>query len=327
MLTGQTITRVFIAGAIVAVWGMVKFFTDLRVRPASGASAYKTPVFSLLCVIYILAIYYLTIFSEPLARWDARSIWFFHAKMIWTEGALRQQTGWNHPSLGFSHPDYPKLVPTIAAQLAYLKGYWNEFLPKGSLLVMLLPLVLWVFSFRRKSVSFILLVLVFFFSLGAAWLSNGLMDGYLIMYCGAALLLFGLYLSEGRDTDLYSGVCASGIAASLKNEGVLLGLCLVVALVVITASYPDSSLRQFARRIRTDSQLARTLIFSIAPTIMWTISTKAWGLQNDIAGDPSAAWSRLSNRLVVGFSPQYVLNYLAVRAITIWVVMALLGLT
>jgi len=82
MLTGQTITRVFIAGAIVAVWGMVKFFTDLRVRPASGASAYKTPVFSLLCIIYILAVYYLTILSEPLARWDARSIWFFHAKMI-----------------------------------------------------------------------------------------------------------------------------------------------------------------------------------------------------------------------------------------------------
>ena len=59
---------------------------------------------------------------------------------------------------------------------------------------------------------------------------------------------------------------------------------------------------------------------------MWTISTKAWGLQNDIAGDPSAAWSRLSNRLVDGFSPQYVLNYLAVRAIAIWVVIGLLAL-
>ena len=146
-------------------------------------------------------------------------------------------TGWTHPSLQFSHPDYPKLIPAIAAQLAYLKGYWNEFLPKGSLLVMLVPLSLWVFSFRQKSATFILLVLMFFFSLGAAWLTNGYMDGYLAGYCGVALLSFGRYLSERRDTDLYSGVCALGIAASIKNEGLLFGLCLVAALLVIGATH------------------------------------------------------------------------------------------
>src|SRR5205814_7338388 len=52
-----------------------------------------------------------------------------------------------------------------------------------------------------------------------------------------------------------------------------------------------------------------------------------WGLKSDITGDPSAAWSRLLNRLIDGFSPQYVLHYLAVRAIAIWVVIALLALT
>ena len=221
----------------------------------------------------------------------------------------------------------PSLFRRIAAQLAYVKGYWNEFLPKGSLLVMLVPLTLWVFSFRQRSVSFVLLVLSFFFSLGAAWLSNGLMDGYLALYSGVALLSFGRYLSEGRDTDLYLGLCALGIGASLKNEGLLFGLCLIIALFFLSPAQSELRFGQFARRIRTDRQLATVLILSIAPTVMWTISKKAWGLQNDLAGDPSAAFSQLSNRLFDGFSPQYVLNYLTVRATSIWVLIGLVVVT
>ena len=335
MLTGQTIARVFIAGMLLAMWGAVRFFRAPAgpkgpalqgAGPGVGRVLWDpSTVFSLCCVVYILGVYYLVMFSEPLLHWDARSIWFFHAKMIWTEGALRQHAGWNHPSLAFSHPDYPKLIPAIAAQLAYLKGYWNEFLPKGSLLVMLVPLSLWVFSFRQKSATFILLVLMFFFGLGAAWLTNGYMDGYLAGYCGVALLSFGRYLSESRDTDLYSGVCASGIAASIKNEGLLFGACLIAALFLVGATSSEWTLSRFAKRIRTDSQLAIVLILSIVPTLMWTIDKRAWGLQNDLAGDPSAAFSRLSTRLLDGFSAQYVLSYLTLRATTIWIVLGLLA--
>ena len=323
-LTGQTLTRVFMAGMILALLGVLRLSTDFRIRSANRISEYKPALFSVCCIIYILAVYYLAIFSEPLLHWDARSIWFFHAKMIWTEGALRQHAGWTHPSLAFSHPDYPKLVPAIAAQLAHVKGYWNEFLPKGSLLVILVPLILWVFSFRQKRVSFIFLVLMFFFSLNA-WLSNGYMDGYLAMYCGVALLSVGRYLSERRDTDLHSGMCALGIAASIKNEGLLFGVCLMTALLFISPAYPEFSLAQLAKRIRTDSLFAKVLILSIAPTFMWTIYKEAWGLQNDVAGDPLAGLSRLANRLSDGFSAQYVLNYLTVRASAIWVVIGLLA--
>src|SRR5688572_27931074 len=161
MLTGLTITRVFIAGLILAAWGAWRFSTAFRIGlPQAGI----VPVG---CVICVLVVYYFKILSEPLEHADARSIWFFHARMIWTEGALSQSAGWNHPSItGFTNPDYPKLVPALAAQLAYVKGYWNEFFPKGSLLLMLVPLTLWVFSFYQKSLSFILLVLTFFSSFG-----------------------------------------------------------------------------------------------------------------------------------------------------------------
>ena len=323
MLTGQTMTRVFVAGTILALWGILSFVRDLRTRPLSGIRKYdRTAVISVLCITYILVVYYFEILSEPLLHSDARFIWFFHARMIWAEGALRQSGGWNHPSLAFSNPDYPQLVPAIAAQLGYLKGYWNEFLPKGSLLVMLVPLTLWVFSFCRKSLTFVWLVLIFFFSLGA-WLWNGYMDGYLALYCGVALLLFGRYLSERRDSDLYSGICALGIGACLKNEGLLFGLCVITALLFISREYPEFRPMQFARRVATDSLLARVLLLSIAPTLMWTISKRAWGLRNDLSKDPSGGVTRLFDRLVDGFTPSYLLNYLTVRSTAMWVLVGL----
>ena len=317
MLTGQTIPRVFIAGMILALWGGLRFFTKAgpnRLRQGYGGQegpalqavgrvlldpANMIPI---CCSIFILAVYYIQIFTEPLSRWDARSIWFFHARMIWAEGALRQSAGWNHPSIGFSNPDYPKLVPAMAAQLAYVKGYWNEFIPKGSLFVMLVPLVLWVFSFYKRSPSFILLVVTFFLSLGGL-LWTGYMDGYLAMYSAVALLLFGRHLSEGRDTDLYLGMCALGIGASLKYEGLLFGVCAITALLFIGPEHFEFGLSNFAKRIRKDSLFAGVLLLSIAPPLMWTICKRVWGLQSDLARDPSDAFSRLWGRLVDGVTP------------------------
>lgn len=325
VLTGQPFTRVFLAGMILALWGVVRVWTDLKRPPANQGAEYKTAAFALCGVIYVLAVNYFAILSEPLVHSDARFIWFFHAKMIWADGALRQAGGWTHPSVAFSNPDYPELVPTIAAQLAYLKGYWNEFLPKGSLVVMLVPLTLWVFSFHQKRLSFIFLVLIFFFSLGA-WLWNGYMDGYLALYCGVALLLFGRYLSERRDTDLYSGICALGIAANIKNEGLLFAACVITALLVISREYPEFTPGQFAKRIRTDSLFAKVVILSMAPTLMWSIAKSAWGLRNDLAKDPLAGSSRLWNRLFDGFTPSYLLNFLAARATAIWVLTGLFAI-
>jgi hypothetical protein len=338
MLTGLTIARVFIAGMILALWGVWRFFAPAGPKGPAPYGAGPAPhgvgrvlldpamVFSVACVICVLAVYYIQIFSEPLLQQDARAIWFFHARMIWADGALRQSGGWNHPSIGFSNPDYPKLVPTIAAQLAYMKGYWNEFLPKGSLLVMLVPLTLWVFSFCQKSLSFVVLAVIFFLSLGA-WLWNGVMDGYLALYSAVALLLFGRYLSRGRDTDLYSGMCAVGISASIKNEGLLFALCLSTSLLVIGLKYPEFGAGRLAKRIRTDSVFSRLLLLSIAPTLLWIICKKTWGLQNDIARDPAAGFLRFWNRLFDGFTAQYLFNYLTVRATAVWMVIGLLAIT
>lgn len=324
MLTGQTITRVFIAGSMLAVWGMVKAVRDFTMRSGPPGRDSPVPVVAICCLAYVLIVYYFEVFSEPLSRWDARSIWFFHAKMIWTEGALRESAGWNHPSLRFSNPDYPKLVPAIAAQLGYLRGFWNEFLPKGSLFVMLIPLGLWVFSFFRKRLSFALLVSMFFFGFGA-WLWNGYMDGYVALYSGASLLLFGRYLSERRQVDLYSGMCALGIAANIKNEGLLFGLCVVAALGLVALARGRGDVSRYRDFFRTNSDFGRVCVFALAPALLWMWCKKAWGLQNDLAVDPSGGVMRMWNRLLDGTTPQYVLQFLAVRASAIWVVTAIIA--
>jgi hypothetical protein len=328
MLTGLTLTSVFVAGGILSAVGVVRLISDLRARQASTTTRFRESALWAGCIGYVLLVYYFQILSEPLIRWDARSVWFFHAKMIFTEGAFRHHGGWDHPSVAFSNPDYPTLVPAMAAQLAHLKGYWNEFLPKASLLVMLLPLVLWVFSFRRRSISFLLLVLLFFSSLNA-WLWNGYMDAYLAMYCGASLLLFGRYLDEGegRDTDLYSGMCAVGIACGTKNEGLLFALCVLTGLFVVSLRTFEASLRHLLTRLRTDVTFVTMFLIAVGPAILWAVLKKFWGLESRVVSDLPGGLGRVSTRLSDGVSLLYLFNFLTRRATVLWALSAILALT
>ena len=77
-----------------------------------------------------------------------------------------------------------------------------------------------------------------------------------------------------------------------------------------------------AKRIRSDFLFAPVAILSIAPTLMWTVYKKSWGLQNDLTAAPSGA---LSRRLFDGATHQYLLDYLLVRANAIWVVAGLVA--
>jgi hypothetical protein len=324
MLTGQSIGRVLVVGMALGMVGILRLWKNIRSGPPNVGHRSSTTMFSVCCITYILIVHYFTALGEPLLQWDARSVWFFHARMIWTDGALRQQTGWDHPSIAFSSPDYPELVPALAAQLAYTKGYWNEFLPKGSLLIMLVPAVLWFFSFFRKRVSFALLALACFFGLtGMMW--NGYMDGYLGLYCSGALLLLGRYLSEQRDIDLYAGLCALGLAANIKSEGLLFGICVVMTLFFVGFEFPAFSLSGLFKRLRTDFGFVRVLLISLAPALIWMFYKTTWGLQNYLTADPSTTWSRVSTRLRDGSTADYIVDFLVFRASSIWIEVGLIA--
>lgn len=311
-------------GAGLAVGGALGLAGVWSLARRRGQRAFAAPPADVIAaagvVVLVLALYYFRILLEPLQAWDARSIWFFHAKKIWIDGGLKD-AGWNHPSIVFSNPDYPVLVPAIAAQLGYLRGFWNEFFPKASLLVMLLPPLLWTFSIRRAAPSFVLLVLLFFFSY-YEWLSNGYMDAYLAIYSGFALLFMGRYLRSRHEPDLVTALCAIGIACSLKNEGLLFALCLGAAVAAL-GLLDTGVLRALAGSIRRTPSVAVAAALALAPVLVWTGYTRAWGLQNSVAGKPSEALARLAARAGDGESVRLVVDYLAVRANGLWLVAAL----
>ena len=78
------------------------------------------------CCFAVLGLLAASTLLVPLTAWDARTIWFLHAKMLYFTGGLIKEGGWTAPWWAFSHPDYPLLVPILAAQATSLAGFWNE---------------------------------------------------------------------------------------------------------------------------------------------------------------------------------------------------------
>src|SRR5258706_3352936 len=94
---------------------------------------------------------------------------------------------------------------------------------------MLAPAIIWIFTFARRSFSFVILLLVILFN-SYSFIWNGAMDGYLALYFSIATLLLGRYLSSSHSIDLISSMWCLIILFYIKNEGTLaalIGFCLI----------------------------------------------------------------------------------------------------
>ncbi|WP_246044640.1 hypothetical protein [Geomonas ferrireducens] len=221
---------------------LVLLLSDLKSATMAGcflsvaallALAFKksgVPMVAVRWLVPTLALYlgccYLVV-CDPVSGWDARSIWFFHAKMIFYNRSVEAGGDWTLPSIAFSHTDYPLLFPILAAQIASVAGYWNEYLPKMGLVALLLPAMLLFLSIlggKWWHVIFISLPLLFL----GPWLTNGYMDGYVALYAGFGCFFLGRWLDRWGRLDLISGVLAAGIVLGLKNEGMLYVLVVTV---------------------------------------------------------------------------------------------------
>jgi len=168
--------------------------------------------------------------------------------MIYSEGTFKALLFSNDPSIGFSHLDYPNLVPTLAAQFAFIMGFWNEYLPKISLFFILVPAVIFIFSFERRSFSFIALLITSLFTMNP-WIWNGYMDGYLAIYFALSMLLFGRYLDTGKIQDLLSSILCLFLLLYLKNEGALAVIAGACSMIVVSLVRKNSiSLKEFFRK-------------------------------------------------------------------------------
>lgn len=221
----------------------------------------------------------LIIINQP--GWDARFIWFFHGKMIYYNNALNQYAGWSNPAISFSHADYPKLIGILSAQFAYLIGFWNDYLPRLSLLVLLVPAILGTLSFfKRINISSIYLYIIYFYSLDS-YMFNGYMDAYFAIHAGISLLYYWKWTVNNNYRDLLTAICFLSIASLLKNEGILYFTSFVLSASLCLIKY---------KNIRIDFMaLLKVPVFWVISIILstnlayWAWLKNRWGLKNDLS--------------------------------------------
>jgi hypothetical protein len=297
LLLVQSLPFSLYTGGVISGCSLFWFFTQQRKEIIFDR---KADFFPVVAIVFILVLYYFTILHDPLEDWDARSIWFFHARMIWSAESLNLAAGWHHPSVQFSHVDYPILIPALAAQISYVLGYWNEYAPKFSLFLILIPPVFWIFSFSSRSFSFLFLVLVFPIGL-TIYLCNGSMDGYVAFYSAISVLLLGRYFKEHRMLDLMSAVSCLAMLSNIKNEGFLIVLAAIMSIAITGILSDTLKFNEFKKYFSL--YLAGWLTVIITPCILWSVFYKhKWNLINDLQIGTAESFFRMSNRFSDGAS-------------------------
>jgi len=248
----------------------------------------KTVIFLICAVAATLLVYHALLM--PIDAWDARSVWFFGAKKIYYAGGLFSDIG--RDSL-FEHADYPKLIPVMAAQIAQIAGYWNEYLPLGVVAVLLCAEFLLLAALFDSIVA---LLLFFALLIGFVGVSPYLTNGYADMHLAIlAMLACGFFIKAAtrrNPVDAVYGVLLLGLAASIKNEGLVLALIIGCA----AATQLLVGVRSRAAVLRGSRGVIIALIVAALPAMLWKFRLWQWNIANDLAA--ATGWGgRFMDRL------------------------------
>jgi len=292
----QSLKISMIVGGILSIVGLVLYLVTF-IRSFKQISFSVHSFFRWCGIILVCSLFLGPIISIPLLDWDALSIWYLHSKMIYAAGSFSQLSGWQHPSVVFSHVDYPNLVPALGAQIAFLLGYWNEYLPKLSLFFLLVPAVILLFTFFKRSFSFLFLIIVILFSIASRFW-DGYMDGYLSLYFALSMLLLGRYFKEMKPMDLVSSIFCLIIPLYLKNEGVLAVIAGFVAVIFSLISQKTKLVP--TKNFRDYWKFFLVLFILFIPFFVWNHYKLQWGLTSDLELDSSHSFSRMLSRFQDG---------------------------
>lgn len=203
----------------------------LAMRTGPRAQSGARPRWWELVIVVLLA---LASVGVPVTEWDARSIWFYHAKVVYHYGLdpvawhqVATQTGW-------SHPYYPKLLPVLAGTAAKLFGVWNDHLPKLAVAILVAPALLLggrLFADWRLRALFWALM----FAVGRRFLWNGYMDAVLAVWSAVAVLyaVAGTVGAVPAARAISVAGLALAVCAGLKVEGWVIAACVAGAFAAL----------------------------------------------------------------------------------------------
>lgn len=253
-----------------------------------------------LLALALLVLALVTVVMNPLEDWDGRSIWFFHAKMIFFGGGLRPEVGL--ASIPVAQPHYPLLLPGLAAQVGTVVGYWNEYLPKFAL-ILLMPVPLLALLSLAETPRTMAVVAVGMLAIPEKYLGNGSMDGFLALYGAAAGLFLADWLEGGGETALLAAAGALGVCLGLKQDGQVVVLAFALSVLLLRA----------IGKLRLPAVSGRGLALALLPFasyFAWQVILRLWGLRDQgfsleqgwqRAVDPHEIW-RIVHQVV--FDPQ-----------------------
>lgn len=310
VVAGLPLREVLLAGLILALVGLLLAGRRIRKQPWHRQVSYP----ALAWVALGLAVIALASAMLPMdVLWanDARSIWFFHGKLIYYAGGLRPDAGWGESALDFSHRNYPKLIPILAASEMFRFGYWNEFLPKLALAPLLACFVFALLAGPRglASIGAACVTVMALLAVGAL-LHDGYADAYAALPAAGALMATLRWVRRGDRQDAEHAFVLLGLALATKEEGRLFTLALAAGLAPFLLS---KRVRKVSARLLLAPGSLATLVLALLPQLLWTVRANAWGLRNDLRFD-HAAMQRVATRVHSGALGNIVQHLLAPRS-------------
>ena len=289
----------WIAVIAFALIGIIHFFIKL-IKKNIIISLKPDSFFIAFLFCFFGTLVFFQIFESPIGGYDPSGIWFLHAKMIFLSRTLGLESGWNHPAIfSFSHTDYPLLFSSLCAQFTTQLNLWNGYIPKVSLLFLYTPALCILLSFKEKQMSFVFLLLICLINF-SGYFGSGFMDGYVCLYIMLAVLLFHRCELNRNNLDFSITFMCLGIAASLKNEGILF----YAGFLISFAAFNFEAFKKIPKK---------AFIISILPILIWAIYKKSWGLHNYIQLNTQSGIHALKNRLFNPAELKLILNAMLVK--------------
>jgi hypothetical protein len=206
-------------------------------------------ILPLIAIVFCVVAASVNALQYPLYEWDAFSIWFFKAKLLFAEPLFPRPEYFQNAAMSYSHRDYPLLQPMFVAGSFAAMGEAND---RFGRLALLLPYVGMAFLFyadaRRRTSSSAALWLAAVFVCAPAipfWAPSGNADVVLAALYTAHLVYLARWL-ESRDR---SSLVAAGLFGCFtwftKHEGEVLALISAAIVLVV----PAIRSRRFDRRV------------------------------------------------------------------------------
>lgn len=252
-------------------------YLSYRMSPVRGCGYGKLPLGGIVSAAVVILWFTMYVMKSPISTHDARSIWFFHSKIIYYSDKILDLSNWDHPSVYFSHVDYPKMLAALAASMCAAVGVSNEYLPKLALVLLAIPIVFLSIDLGKTLPKSILCLMFLWIFPGGLDMWDGYMDGSLASYAGLASIYGGRYVATGKSSHLYTALLCTAMCTCLKNEGFLFAVLCCVAVVF-------SRLLMIKRKGSTVRPLkvSAAYVLPFVPTALWTGWAKWHHLSNDL---------------------------------------------